>query len=228
MLVVFVRTLILYVLVVLVMRLMGKRQIGQLQPFELVIAIMISELASVPMQNTGIPLVYGIIPIITLLAAQITISFISIKSNRGRTIICGRPTILIENGRILEEQLKKEMYTINDLLEQLRINNYPNISDVEYAILETNGQVSIIPKSQKRPVTPKDLNIPTEYEGISLDIIMDGDINYKNLAKAKLDINWLQAELEKLGIRSAKDVFYASLDSSGNLYCQKKSCNKVS
>jgi len=209
------------------MRLMGKRQIGQLQPFELVIAIMISELAAVPMQNTGIPLLYGIIPIITLLAAQITISFISIKSNKGRTIICGKPTILIENGRILEEQLRKEMYTLNDLLEQLRINNYPNILDVEFAILETNGQISIIPKSQKRPVTPKDLNIPTGYEGITLDIIMDGKINYKNLEKAKLDTNWLQGELEKQGIQSAKEVFFAALDSEGNFYCQKKSDSKV-
>jgi uncharacterized membrane protein YcaP (DUF421 family) len=221
-LVVFVRTIILYGLVVLVMRLMGKRQIGQLQPFELVIAIMISELAAVPMQNTGIPLVYGIIPIITLLAAQISISFIGIKSTKGRAIICGKPSILIENGKILEDQFRKEMYTVNDLLEQLRIRNVPNIADVEYAILETNGQVSVIPKSQKRPANPKDLNISTEYEGLPLDIITDGEVNYKNLAKAKLDIAWLQTELSKLGINSPEDVFFASLDSSGQLYCQKK------
>ena len=142
MLVVFARTLILYVLVVIVMRIMGKRQIGQLQPFELVIAIMISELASVPMQNTGIPLINGIIPILTLLVAQITMSFISLKSTKARGVICGKPSILIENGRINEKELRKEMYTINDLLEQLRIKNFQNIADVEFAILETNGQLA--------------------------------------------------------------------------------------
>ena len=136
MLVTFGRALILYILVVIVMRIMGKRQIGQLQPFELVIAIMISELAAVPMQNTGIPLVYGIIPILTLLILQLLISYLSIKSIRFRALICGKPAILIEKGRIRESELRKEMYTLNDLLEQLRINNCPNVSDVEYAILE--------------------------------------------------------------------------------------------
>lgn len=227
-LVVFIRTLILYSLVVVVMRLMGKRQIGQLQPFELVIAIMISELAAVPMQNTGIPLLYGIIPILTLLAAQITISLIGIKSSKGRAIICGQPSVLIEKGKILEEQFRKEMYTLSDLLEQLRIKSMSNIADVEYAILETNGHLSVIPKSQNRPVTPKDLNIPTDYEGLSLDIIVDGELNHKNLSKTNLDINLIKLELNKLGIHNIKDVFFASMDPSGNLYCQKKIGSKGS
>ncbi len=221
-LVVFARTLIMYLLVVVVMRIMGKRQIGQLQPFELVVAIMISELAAVPMQNTGIPLIGGILPIITLLIAQITVSFIALKSTKARGIICGRPSILIENGRIKENQLKKEMYTLNDLLEQLRITNTPNIADVEFAILETNGQLSIIPKSQKRAVTAGDLSIPTKYEGIPLDLIVDGNINYDNLKKAKLDDFWLENELSKFNIRSVNDILFASLDSEGNLYWQQK------
>ena len=150
MLVTFGRALILYILVVIVMRIMGKRQIGQLQPFELVIAIMISELAAVPMQNTGIPLVYGIIPILTLLILQLLISYLSIKSIRFRALICGKPAMLLKKGRIRESELRKEMYTLSDLLEQLRINNCPNVSDVEYAILETSGQLSVIPKSQKK------------------------------------------------------------------------------
>ncbi|HHW48410.1 MAG TPA: DUF421 domain-containing protein [Clostridiaceae bacterium] len=222
MLVVFARTLILYAVVVIVMRIMGKRQIGQLQPFELVVAIMISELASVPMQNTGIPLVNGIIPILTLLVAQITTSFISLKSTKARGIICGRPSILIENGKINEEEFRKEMYTINDLLEQLRIKNVQNIADVEFAVLETNGQLSVIPKSQKRPINPEDLNIPTKYEGLPLALIIDGKIIYENLNKAKLDVNWLQTELSKFGISNFKDVLFASLDSNGNLFYQEK------
>jgi uncharacterized membrane protein YcaP (DUF421 family) len=222
MLVIFVRTLVLYTIVVIVMRLMGKRQIGQLQPYELAVAIMISELAAVPMQNTGIPLLAGIIPILTLLVAQILISFVSLKSTKARGIICGKPSILIENGKINESNLRREMYTLNDLLEQLRIKDTPNIADVEFAVLETNGQLSIIPKSQKRPINPEDLQLPTNYEGLPLDIIIDGGIIFKNLRKVNLDENWLSKELAKKGVKSSKDVLFASLDSNGNLYCQTK------
>ncbi len=222
MLVVFTRTLILYAVVVITMRLMGKRQIGQLQPFELVIAIMISELAAVPMGNTGIPLVYGIIPILTLLAAQITMSVITLLSTKARGIICGKPSILVENGKINENVLRKEMYTINDLLEQLRSKNTPNLADVEFAILETNGQLSVIPKSQKRPLNPEDINIHTKYEGLPLDLIVDGYISQKNLIKADLDENWLKSELLKQGVMDIKKVLFASLDSDGKLYFQPK------
>ncbi len=223
MLVVFTRTLVLYIIVVIVMRIMGKRQIGQLQPFELVVAIMISELAAVPMQNTGIPLIYGIIPIVTLLIAQMLLSWISLKSVKARAIICGRPSILIENGKINENVLMKEMYTINDLLEQLRSKDIANIADVEFAILETNGQISVIPKSQKRPVTPQDMKLETNYEGLSLDLIIDGTVNYHNLQKANKDEKWLKDELRKFGIYRLDDAFFVSLDSDGNLYFQKKS-----
>jgi len=204
------------------MRLMGKRQIGQLQPFELVVAILISDLASVPMQDTAIPLINGIIPILTLLIAQITLSLISMLSVKARSIICGTPSILIENGKINENNLRKEMYTLNDLLEQLRNSNVYNIADVEFAILETNGQLSIIPKSQKRPVNPEDLKIPTKYEGLPLDLIIDGRVMIKNLQKANLDIEWLKNELSKFGINDLNDVFFASLDTNGNLYYQEK------
>jgi len=221
-LVVVFRTLILYTIVVIVMRLMGKRQIGQLQPFELVVAIMISDLAAVPMQNTGIPLINGIIPILTLLIAQVFISLISIKSIWARDIICGKPSILISNGKIQQHNLKREMYTLNDLLEQLRIHNIQSISDVEFAILETNGQLSVIPKSQKRPVTPEDLQVSTNYEGISLDIIIDGKVNEKALREANLDDKWLKGQLDKLNINKIEDVFFASLDSKGTFYVQTK------
>ncbi|HHY23790.1 MAG TPA: DUF421 domain-containing protein [Clostridiaceae bacterium] len=222
MLIVFVRALILYSLVVIVMRIMGKRQIGQLQPFELVVAIMISELAAVPMQDTAIPLINGIIPILTLLIAQMLLSFISMLSVRARGVICGKPSILIENGKINEGNLRKEMYTLNDLLEQLRNSNIHNITDVEFAILETNGQLSVIPKSQKRPVNAEDLNIPTKYEGLPLDLIIDGRIMIKNLEKADLDVHWLKNELNNLGISNLNKVLFASLDTNGDLYYQEK------
>ncbi|HHU62880.1 MAG TPA: DUF421 domain-containing protein [Clostridiales bacterium] len=220
---VFVRALVLYLLVVIVMRIMGKRQIGELQPFELVVAIMIAELASVPMQDTAVPLINGIISIITLLFAQVMLSFISLKSVRARKIICGTPSVLIENGRIVEQQLRKERYNINDLLEQLRAANMPNIADVEFAILETSGQLSVIPKSQKRTVTPQDLNIETQYEGLPTTLIIDGKVIHSNLKKINLSVNWLKEELQKCGIKDTKKVLFASIDTSGQLYCQQKS-----
>ncbi len=219
-LVVLVRAFVLYIIVVIVMRIMGKRQIGQLQPFELAVAIMISELAAIPMQNTGIPLINGIIPILTLLIAQILLSLLTLKSVKARAWICGKPSILIENGRINEKELQKEMYTLNDLLEQLRIKNAYNISDVEFAILETNGQMSIIPKSQSRPLEPRDLSIPTSYEGVSLDFIIDGTVIEKNLEKAKVDMHWLNTELRRRGFENPKDILFAVLDTGGNFFCQ--------
>lgn len=222
MLLIFSRTLVLYIIVMIVMRIMGKRQIGQLQPFELAIAIMISELASLPMQDTGIPLMHGIIPILTLLFAQLTISLISLKSVSARAVICGRPTILIEKGKIIEENLLYELYTLNDLLEQLRIDNTPNIADVEYAILETNGQLSIIPKTNKKPLTPSDMSISANYEGLPIDLIVDGDINDENMNKAKVSKDWLIKELNKLGIKRIEDTLFASIDSSDKLFAQAK------
>lgn len=220
MLVVFARALVLYIIVVICMRIMGKRQIGQLQPFELAIAIMISELAAVPMQNTGIPLVNGIIPILTLLFVQLIMSFISLKSIRARAIICGKPSILIEKGRIIEDALRRELYNLNDLLEQLRIKDTPNIADVEYAILETNGQLSVIPKSRKRPVITEDLDIKTDFEGITFDVIIDGHILSSNLKLANKDEKWLVGELKRLQYNSPKEILFASIDSSGKFYCQ--------
>jgi len=222
MMIVILRTIILYFVVVIVMRIMGKRQIGQLQPFELVVAIMISELASVPMQDTAIPLLNGIIPILTLLVTQMALSYISMKSIRARGIICGTPRILIGNGKINEENLRKEMYTINDLLEQLRTANISNIADVEFEILETNGQLSVIQKSQRRPITPEDLKVPTKYEGLPIDLIIDGRVLDKNLKKANLDRKWLSEQLQLKGIRSFKDVLFASLDTTGELYIHEK------
>jgi len=222
MLVVFIRALILYLLVVIVMRVMGKRQIGQLQPYELAIAIMISELAAVPMQNTGIPLVNGIIPILTLLITQLLMSFLTLKSIRARAIICGKPTILIEKGRIKEDALRKELYTLNDLLEQLRIKDYPNVTDIEYAILETNGQLSVIPKSQKRPLNPADMNIKTDYEGITVDVVIDGHIMTNNLKTIGKDRQWLIQEMRKQNYSDPSEILLACVDPAGKLSIQAK------
>ena len=222
MLVLFARTLILYGLVVLVMRLMGKRQIGQLQPFELVVTIMIAELASVPMQNRDLPMTSGIVPILTLLVAQIILSLLILRSQWARRIICGTPSILVRNGQLDQKELTRLRVNLNDLLEQLRVKNAPNLEDVEFAILETTGDVSVIPKSQKRPVNPADLNLATEYEGLPLDSIVDGRVSQENLAQAGLDEAWLRQQLDCLGLAGPESVFFASLDAQGHLYYAKK------
>ncbi|HBC92301.1 MAG TPA: hypothetical protein DCZ10_05195 [Pelotomaculum sp.] len=217
-----IRTLILFTVVVVALRLMGKRQIGQLQPYELVIIIMLSELAAIPMENIGIPLLSGLLPILTLLVAEVTLSYISLKNVKARGVICGTPVVLIEGGKIIEKELQRARFNINDLLEELRSKNFPNISDVEFAILETSGHLSVIPKSQKRPLVPQDLNLPTQYEGLPLTLVIDGQIMDKNLQKARLDSVWLKSELEKFGINSFKDVLFASLDTEGKLFYQAK------
>ena len=226
MLVVFFRALILYILVVIVMRIMGKRQIGQLQPFEFVITIMIAELAAIPMQNTGVPLINGIIPILTLLIAQLTFSFVTLKSERLRGIICGKPSVLIHSGKIVEKELQRQNYNLNDLIEQLRSKSYPNVSDVEFAILETSGQISVIPKAQKRPIVPEDMKVDTQYEGLPISLIIDGHILAENLHTIGLDEQWLINELLKYGINNYREILYANIDTVGKLFFQKRVKNQ--
>ena len=222
MLLTLIRTLILYAGVVVVMRIMGKQEIGQLQPFELVIALMIADLAAIPMANTGVPLVNGLVPILGLLIAQVFLSYASLKSIRFRGILCGTPSILVKNGQIVETELKRNRYNINDLLEQLRVKNITNIADVEFAILETGGQLSVIPKSQKRPLMPEDLQLSTQYEGIPITLIIDGQIIHNNLEMVNLNESWLSGELAKLGIDNHRKVLFASLDTKCKLFYQLK------
>lgn len=216
------KTVVLYFIVVVSMRLMGKRQIGELQPFEFAVALMISELAVFPLSESGRGIWEGIVPIMILVATQFLVSVLAIKSVKAREWICGRPRIVIMNGCLQEQNLRKELYTINDLLEQLRIAGIQNISDVEHGILETNGQLSLVLKSQKRAVIPADLGIETKYEGISVDLIIDGKIIDKNLKLIKLDTVWLKKQLSDQGWPDPGDIFYASLDTQGSLYFQPK------
>ena len=222
MLLVILRTVILFTVVVVFLRLMGKRQIGQLQPYELAIVILISELAVIPMENTSIPIMGGLIPIFVLFTAQVLLAYISLKSEKARGMICGTTSVLIENSKIVEAEMRRQRYNINDLLEQLRCKNVVNLSDVEYAILETSGQLSVILKSQKRPLTPEDLDIPTGYEGLPTTLIIDGFVFRDNLKRINLSEEWLITELGKLGGESPGDVLYAYIDTRGNLFCQTK------
>ena len=221
MILIFVRTIIIYVLVLFVMRFMGKREIGQMQPFELVIAIMIADLASTPMAEIGIPILYGIIPILSLLLMHVTISVINLKSIRMREIICGKPRILIYRGKIDEKALIQENFTINELQERLRVNNVSNIGDVEFAILETSGQISVVLKPEKRAVRPEDFDIKAEYEGIAYDLVIDGKIMGDNLKQINKDYNWLETEVGKFNMKP-EEALIVVLNGDGSIFCQKK------
>ena len=222
MLIIFFRAIVLYILVLIVMRLMGKREIGQLQPFELAIAIMIADLASIPMTDTGVPISNGIVPILGLLFMHLLISIINLKSMKAREIICGKPRILIYRGKIDEDALKKERFTLNELQERLRDKNIVNIFDVEYAILETSGQISVIEKSNKRYTIPEDFGIIPEYEGIPYDLVVDGKVMTKNLKKLKKDYKWLESEVLKFGYKPDQALL-VTIDGKGQIFSQKKS-----
>lgn len=209
MLIVFVRTIILYILIIALMRLMGKRQIGQLQTSELVVALIIADLAAIPMANIGIPLFSGIVPILTLFIGEAMLSFISLKSQYARRIFSGKPSIVVAKGELIEKELNKQRFSIDDLMEQLRIKNVANIEDVEYAILETGGSLSVILKTNKAPVIREDLNIAAQYKGLPTTLIIDGTLVKENLSIAGINENWLQNELRKNKIGSVKDVLFA-------------------
>ena len=221
MLITFFRSILIYIFVLIVMRLMGKREIGQLQPFELAIAIMIADLASIPMTDPGIPISNGIISILGLLVMHLTISIINMKSIKAREIICGKPTILIYRGKIQEKALKKERFTINELEERLRGNNVVNLGDVEYAILETSGQVTVIQKPEKRNTIPEDFNIVPEYEGIPYDLVVDGKIMSDNLKAIGKNIEWLRKQVEKFKMKP-EEALVITYDGKGQIFCQKK------
>lgn len=217
MLLVAVRVLVLYTLLVIVMRLMGKRQIGQLQPFELVITIIVAELAVLPMNNPGIPITNGVIGILMLLAAEVFISLLTMKSERARALVCGTPTILINNGRLLPEAMHRLRLNLNDLLEQLRSKKYPNISDIAFAVLENNGALSIIPKADAVPPTARDLGRTVAQPLFPVTLIMDGNVNLKNLKLAGIGVDALIAQAKSQQITDLRDVFFAQLTTQGQI-----------
>lgn len=223
MLILVVRTLILYLTVIISLRVMGKRQIGELQPSELVVAIMISDLASVPMQAIDIPLLSGVIPVLTLIVAEIIMSYLSLKSKKMRRILTGEPSIIIYNGHINEGELERLRFNINDLLEELRTNNCHNIADVEVAVLETNGKLSVIPKAQARTVTIDDMNIKNpRRDGLPYTLVSDGELNRSELKRSGKTEEWLEKKLKEENIKNIREVFLASLGEDQQLYLQRK------
>ncbi len=201
---------------------MGKRQIGELQPSELVLAIMVSDLATVSMQSTGNPLISGIIPIIVLTVAEISLSYIAQKSNLFRRLLSGSPSLIISNGKINVEEMKKLRFNIDDLFEELRSSGYTTVSDVAFAVLETNGVLSVVPKESVRPVCPKDLNLTPEKATMHRNIIKDGKVDEINLKEIGKDLGWLNKILKSNHAKDPKEVFLLTSDYMGNIYIQLK------
>ena len=221
MLILIIRTIILYGTVIFSMRIMGKRQLGELQPSELVVAIMISDLASVPMQSIDIPLFSGIVPVLTLIVVEICLSFFSSKSKPIRKILSGEPSILIYDGKINTKELKRLRFYISDLLEELRTNQYHNISDVQVAVLETNGKVSIIPKNKARTVTVEDMKVKNPAnDGLPNIIASEGSFNENELKRAGLSEAKATKILKTHGVKDISEILLASMDATGDIFIQ--------
>ncbi|MEA4882504.1 MAG: DUF421 domain-containing protein [Clostridia bacterium] len=221
-----VRSLVVYFFVLVAMRFMGKREIGNLSPFDLVVAIMIAELGAIPLQNHDIPLGHGLVPIGILAAVEVLVAATCLKCPGIRKIVIGEPTVIVEDGKLMEGNMRKLRYNINDLMTQLRDKDVFDVADVESAFLEPSGRLSVLLKSQKRPVTPEDLSMATDYEGPAYPLVADGRIQYHYLKMVDLTVKQLKDRLEQKDVHDLSDVFLASISSDGELYVTLK--NEIS
>ena len=193
----YVRTIALYLVLIAVVRMMGKRQIGQMEPSEFVVTMLVANLAAIPMQDGGIPLFSGFVPIVTVLGVELVLSALSMKSIRLRRVLCGKPVILIENGNILQKNLKKTRITLDELTGHLREKDVLDLQSVQYAILETNGNLSVFPFPEARPASAKEAGISTQKQAIPITVISDGVLMERNLAQTGKNQKWVEKILKK-------------------------------
>ena len=217
-----IRTVILYFVLVIGIRLMGKRQVGELEPAELVLALVLSDIAAVPMQDFGIPLLYGIIPIITLLCLTMILSVVTMRSVRLRALLCGKPSIVIQNGKLRQNEMKKVRMTVDELTEELRLQGVTDPADVEYAILETSGQLSILLKSARQPATAGQLGVAPPESPLPAIVISDGRVLDSNLKSLGFDRNWLAKQLKERNCPDPRAVFLMTADRDGKIYFASK------
>lgn len=222
-----IRTVILYIIIIVGIRLMGKKQVGELEPTELVFAMLISDLAAVPMQDFGIPLLFGVIPIVTLLALTMILSVLSLKSLRFRALICGQPSVIMDHGSILQKELAKNRYTVDELLEELRLQGITDLSTVKYAILENSGQVSVLLYETHQPATAQQLQLTAQPQGLPLVIISDGRVLERNLRVRGLDRSWLRQRLTEHGHTSPSQVFLLTVDEREHVYYIPKELDRL-
>ncbi|WP_336511543.1 DUF421 domain-containing protein [Alteribacter salitolerans] len=207
------RTIVIYFVILLVLRMMGKREIGQLSIVDFVVSIMIAELAVVSIENTTVPMVEQVLPMVVLLVIQVSLAYISLKSERLRKLIDGKPSLLISRGEIDEKEMKKQRYNFDDLLTQLRQNDVQSPADVEFAILEPSGDLSIIKKKENEE--KKEVQLP-------LPLILDGKVQKAHLEKMGKTPLWLRQELRKLGYRDVKKISYCIMTDNQTFYIDEK------
>jgi len=213
----YLRTIVLYLVLILSIRLMGKRQIGQMEASEFVVTMLVANLASIPMQDGAIPLYSGLVPILTVLGTELVLSGLILHSVVLRRFFCGKPVILIDNGKIVQENLRKTRVTLDELTGHLREKDVMDLSSVQYAILETNGNLSVFPYPEFQPAAAKDAKIPTEKQFLPVTIIEDGYFSGENLEKAGKDEAWLRRVLEEKDTR-IRDTLLLTVDAGDNVY----------
>lgn len=217
-----VRSLILYALILFLIRIMGKRQIGEMQPFEFVITLIIADLATIPMAETALPLIQGVIPLLTLVCIHYLICLLSRKSVTFRRLFSGKPVILLDSNGIIYENMRKVNMNFNDLLEGLHSAGYFNLDEILYVILQTNGQMTVVNRAPYAPLTANDLNIPKDPATLPMIIVSKGKIMNENLKLAQIDERFLTDNIKKVGINSLKDILILTFDNAGKIYVQPK------
>ena len=226
MVIAFLRTIILYAFIIIGIRLMGKRQVGELEPSELVLALLIADLAAVPMQDFGIPLLTGLIPILTLLCLTMALSVLTMRSVRFRAVLCGRPSVIVENGKLRQSEMKKNRFTLDELMGELRMQGITDLSTVKYAILETNGQLSVLPYAAQQPVTAQQMGLTPQEPGLPMVIINDGRLITRSLYSRGLNEEWLEKQLRQHHVKGTQDVFLLTVDEENRVYLSKKEVEK--
>lgn len=209
---------VLYIIVMISLRIMGKREIGQLSVFDFVVSVMLAELSTLPMEDTNVPIYRSVLAIATLVALQLLVAIMSLRSHRFRHLVEGHASVLVEHGRIQDTEMKRTRYSMHDLIMQLREKGVASVDDVELAVLETSGKLSVLPRPDARPVTPGDLGIPAKKDGLPLPLIVDGQPVHKSLQILRRDETWLQSEVERMGYGTIADVFFATIDGRGQVW----------
>ena len=227
MLTIFTRSVLLYAASLLAMRAMGKREVGQLQPFEMVVVIMIAELAATPMGGVGIPLLYGILPMVALVVCHGLIAALCMRFQPFRKWMSGQPTVLIRNGVICEKQMRKAAMDLNDLMEAIRTAGILDPSEVGFAILEPGGQVNVFPKTDFRSVSPRDMQLKLPDEGLPLPLVLDGVVQKDNLIRGQLTEEWLRKAAAEAGSADLHQVLFCCLNTQGEMMIQDRSSVKT-
>ena len=220
--IVIIRTVIVFLCIIGAMRLMGKRQLGELELSELVVAVLITDIAAHPLQDIGIPLLNGLLPIAVLLSSELLISWLALKSDTVRKLLFGKPSILIDNGQIRQAEMRKNRFSLDELSEALRKKGIADLSTVQKAILETDGTLNVLPYAKASPLTPEQLALKPEERGMPVTLISDGRTERENLKLIGRDEQWLDAKLQELGLDSPEQVYLLTIDALEGIYLQKK------